>query len=522
MMNLTNTTKLNSFFLLLFLIISINTYSSTTYKLERNVKFDTYAEWQNYTWNESGFPTSADNLELNEYTIEINFDFPDNLNGISFLNTSWDGSGTNIIISSNVKVNFTPGTPLNLTVKNNGSFEILNAVAQPSQVSRIVVEDGGELIVRGALSYNQSGTFLDITGDVVIHGDLTLSNSSTSVIVNDTGSLTVYGSVNFNNASPNFDIGGSVIIQNDLYFANSGVIVEVFKTGTLEIQGTVSHTNWDLTFEVCGEMIVSKNVNLNGGITIDVTCDCANFDEAACECVGEPSHEFGRLEINGAFDFNCNNSNNIIGACNVTVGGGCTSCSEDLDLCKNVIDLPVTLLYFKGEKTAEGNLLSWKTGTEQNTSHFDVEVSNDKRNWSVQGTVMAAGNSNVPLIYNFLDTKMTHKYYRLAQYDLDHSVNYYGVVSMNNDGVDFNVTIYPTEISNGQELSVQLSGVNISAPVVGTFYTSDGKVLGTEEISSGEEGLFTKSILMPECPEGIVLLKIVNGKNSITKKILVH
>ncbi|KXX71478.1 hypothetical protein [Flammeovirga sp. SJP92] len=478
MINLT-TIKLKNILFVLCLILSIHSYSQTTYKLYENVKFETYQDWVDYSWNEGSMPTSADNLDFNQYTIEINFNFPSNLNGISFLNSSWGGSSTNLIINGSVSASLSTQVPLNLTVKENGYFDILSSVNQPSQPARIVVEEGGTLIIQGEISYQQHGTFLDISGDVIIYNDLSLGNSNTSVNIN--------------------------------------------KTGSLEVRGDVNHTNWGVNFNVCGYMAVSGDVNLNGGLIIDLTCGCANFDEEACECVGVSDQDFGRLEIGGNFDFQCNSSNNIIGACNVSVGEGCTVCDENQggDLCENV-DLPVTLLYFKGEKTSEGHLLSWKTGTEQNTSHFDVEISNDKRNWSVLGTVAAAGNSNVPLIYNFIDTKMTHQYYRLAQYDLDGAVSYYGVVSINSDDLEFSVNVYPTELTNGEELFIQLSGVNTNMPAIGTFYTMEGKLLGIVEISNGEGGVMTKSMVIPESPEGVVLMKITNGKNSVTKKLLVH
>ena len=56
--------------------------------------------------------------------------------------------------------------------------------------------------------------------------------------------------------------------------------------------------------------------------------------------------------------------------------------------------LPVTLLYFNARKnTSTSSLLEWKTSQELNSSHFDVERSNDAMHYINIGKVLAAGNS---------------------------------------------------------------------------------------------------------------------------------
>ncbi len=78
--------------------------------------------------------------------------------------------------------------------------------------------------------------------------------------------------------------------------------------------------------------------------------------------------------------------------------------------------LPVELLSFTGEATAEGDQLRWTTATEHASVRFVVERSSDPRNgFSVIGQVGAAGESRAPIAYDFLHRTAEHgtRYYRL-------------------------------------------------------------------------------------------------------------
>ncbi len=84
--------------------------------------------------------------------------------------------------------------------------------------------------------------------------------------------------------------------------------------------------------------------------------------------------------------------------------------------------LPVTLLYFNARKnTSTSSLLEWKTSQELNSSHFDVERSNDAMHYINIGKVLAAGNSALAVQYTFTDNKPETglNYYRLKQVDID-------------------------------------------------------------------------------------------------------
>jgi hypothetical protein len=92
---------------------------------------------------------------------------------------------------------------------------------------------------------------------------------------------------------------------------------------------------------------------------------------------------------------------------------------------KNII-IPVTWLSFNATLENKFVLLNWKTATEANSSHFEIERSINGYQFEKIGTVRAAGNSNTITSYDFTDRLPVKgmNYYRLKQVDLDGSFLY--------------------------------------------------------------------------------------------------
>jgi len=83
------------------------------------------------------------------------------------------------------------------------------------------------------------------------------------------------------------------------------------------------------------------------------------------------------------------------------------------------ISLPVQFTLFNAKCDNKKVLLKWKTAQEQNSSHFDIEKSEDGIHWTVISTLPAAGNSNSERSYSFTDNNpVQNNYYRIAEYDL--------------------------------------------------------------------------------------------------------
>ena len=94
--------------------------------------------------------------------------------------------------------------------------------------------------------------------------------------------------------------------------------------------------------------------------------------------------------------------------------------------------LPVGLSSFEVSCQDEGKvLIEWSTATENNTSHFVVERSENGTTWNVAGTVAASGYSQDLLNYELIDRiESSVSYYRLIQVDLDGEQTIYQTVSL--------------------------------------------------------------------------------------------
>ncbi|MEO0732971.1 MAG: T9SS type A sorting domain-containing protein, partial [Bacteroidota bacterium] len=87
----------------------------------------------------------------------------------------------------------------------------------------------------------------------------------------------------------------------------------------------------------------------------------------------------------------------------------------DIDL-----SLPIELLRFTGETLPKTNRLEWVSGTEENTDFHRVERSADGQQWTVLGTLAAAGTSTTERYYEFVDyDPLSRALYRIVTVDLD-------------------------------------------------------------------------------------------------------
>ena len=97
--------------------------------------------------------------------------------------------------------------------------------------------------------------------------------------------------------------------------------------------------------------------------------------------------------------------------------------------------LPVELIYFEGKSYGyRNNLLTWKTATEHECSHFNLLHSEDGETWNVINTVNGSLNSMLPIEYSFKHTgiKPIVNYYKLQQYDINGVYEIFKPILINN------------------------------------------------------------------------------------------
>jgi len=101
------------------------------------------------------------------------------------------------------------------------------------------------------------------------------------------------------------------------------------------------------------------------------------------------------------------------------------------------VSLPISLVYFEGRNTIDGNLLEWQTATEADNDYFTLErgvYANGSVDWQVIKYERGAGNSTIEHTYGIYDWDYADdiNYYRLTQTDYNGKNEIFDIISIDN------------------------------------------------------------------------------------------
>ena len=163
----------------------------------------------------------------------------------------------------------------------------------------------------------------------------------------------------------------------------------------------------------------TNNINLNAEISLnyfDAELN-ANFENTLSIFKSEDFTNWSDLSFT---------SRNTVN--NQVTRNGVNSFSR-LTLSSSNSPLPVHFILFNAKCENNKVEMIWKTAQEQNSTRFDVESSVDGLRWTVIGSVLAAGNSNIEKTYSFVDNNsMPNSFYRIAEYDLNGRTQYTSMI----------------------------------------------------------------------------------------------
>ena len=131
--------------------------------------------------------------------------------------------------------------------------------------------------------------------------------------------------------------------------------------------------------------------------------------------------------------------------------------------------MPVILSNFDAITKGQDVICEWETMQEQNSSHFIVERSNDGLHFIETGSVRAAGNSALPLHYNFTDKNILltindYLYYRLKMFDIDGSYKFSNIETVKLKHLS-ELSVYPNPVVDKVTLNF-ISAINEKANLV--------------------------------------------------------
>ncbi len=178
---------------------------------------------------------------------------------------------------------------------------------------------------------------------------------------------------------------------------------------------------------------------------------------------------------------------------------------------------PVELLDLKAEAISQQEILiSWRTLTEINNDHFEVEKSADGRMFFPIGAVDGAGTTSLEQKYKFIDNSDMYltNYYRLKQIDVDGGFSFSNVVevSMRYDGL-MTMLLYPNPVQD--VLQVRVADLDIQANYEIILIDAMGRALSRTSFSG--ESLATQANLdVSTLSHGVYLLECVGDNGRIS------
>lgn len=155
--------------------------------------------------------------------------------------------------------------------------------------------------------------------------------------------------------------------------------------------------------------------------------------------------------------------------------------------------------------------LSWQTTSEINNDYFDVQRSNDSKNWTSIGQVKSAyaplgtGSGSK---YSFEDKNINNGSYtyRLAQHDLDGKMDIGNVTSITVSGLIGSVLVYPNPVVTSFKLK--------NGPVGGSFRLTN---IGGQSVLNGTISNSDQEINIAQLPSSVYFLEIIQNGRTVEK-----
>lgn len=169
--------------------------------------------------------------------------------------------------------------------------------------------------------------------------------------------------------------------------------------------------------------------------------------------------------------------------------------------------LPVKLVSFSASLNNNQTELNWSTASETNNKGFEIERSNDGKNFTTIAFVQGAGNSNRLLSYSFIDDNKATAYYRLKQIDFDGKFEYSNLVKVNSD--ELLIDLNPNPFND----NIVISSANkiVNAEIIDI----NGKTKIMEIINNNKATINTSSL-----SSGVYFIRVNDGVKVITKRII--
>jgi photosystem II stability/assembly factor-like uncharacterized protein len=176
-----------------------------------------------------------------------------------------------------------------------------------------------------------------------------------------------------------------------------------------------------------------------------------------------------------------------------------------------------TVVYQNGVST-----LRWKTFTESNTSHFEVQRGFTGNDFTQIGNVPASGNSSSMRQYMFEDRSPQPgvNFYRIEMFDQDGKSSFSSILSIKVGNNDNFITVFPNPVTD-KTITVQLNNMAKGLYKIELF-NSVGQSVYANSVNHPGGSLMQAFQLPGTMPEGIYTLHIITNERTYRQKLIVR
>jgi len=181
--------------------------------------------------------------------------------------------------------------------------------------------------------------------------------------------------------------------------------------------------------------------------------------------------------------------------------------------------LPVELVSFTAQVRGAAVGLAWRTSSEKNNDHFVVERSADGRTFQPLTTVQGAGTTSATTNYTATDAHPLSglSYYRLQQLDLDGSVHYAPIISVQVAATTLAPTSLLKAYPNPTTDHLMLDLRNLTAGATrAQLRNLAGQVVLEQPVADGT----TPELSLAALPAGVYLLQVHTATAPLTQRLV--
>ncbi|MDF2457146.1 MAG: hypothetical protein K0R51_3139 [Cytophagaceae bacterium] len=180
--------------------------------------------------------------------------------------------------------------------------------------------------------------------------------------------------------------------------------------------------------------------------------------------------------------------------------------------------LPITLLYFNGQRNSFDVVLTWATAMELNNKEFTIERSENGSSFYPIGVVQGAGNSSSHIQYQFVDKQPLPgiSYYRLKQEDVDGTQSFSAIIAVSQKASS-GISLFPNPAQS--DVSIVLLNSDLQGPASVRVYN----VLGQEvlvSLCSSEELRVGIHLELSALPQGTYTVKLITSTQEWVEQLI--